>query len=186
MVKVYYYDNVDGDPWLPHEGEAAPISALEEVGVFVGSFEKREEVETLAIEKGYKNMDEVAHFLEELIQVTLSPANMGEKYQSVVDGFWEEHLHIDEEIRYILDGHGYEDVKFLEGFNAHRSFGTRMGVGYDALSRKGTFSWFRLDCTTDFILAKINSLVRFDGSKTCRNGGHSIKKKSHIKRFRQS
>jgi cupin superfamily acireductone dioxygenase involved in methionine salvage len=35
---------------------------------------------------------------------------MGEKYQPLVDGFWEEHLHIDGELRYILDGHGFEDV----------------------------------------------------------------------------
>jgi len=40
----------------------------------------------------------------------LSPETFGEKYQPAVDGFWEEHLHIDEEIRYILGGHGFEDV----------------------------------------------------------------------------
>jgi 1,2-dihydroxy-3-keto-5-methylthiopentene dioxygenase len=40
----------------------------------------------------------------------VSPATLGEKYPSVIKSFYEEHLHIDEEIRYIVDGEGYEDV----------------------------------------------------------------------------
>jgi cupin superfamily acireductone dioxygenase involved in methionine salvage len=60
MVKIYYYDNLDGEPWLPHEGSPAPSSTLEEVGVFAANFENREEVERLAKEQGYKNMDEVS------------------------------------------------------------------------------------------------------------------------------
>lgn len=59
MVKVYYYDNIEGEPWLPHEGEPAPISALTELGVVVANFEDRTEVERFAEEKGYKNKDEV-------------------------------------------------------------------------------------------------------------------------------
>jgi len=46
----------------------------------------------------------------EFVQLTVSPATLGEKYPSVIKSFYEEHLHIDEEIRYIVDGEGYEDV----------------------------------------------------------------------------
>jgi len=63
MVKIYYYDNLDGAPWLPHEGEATPLSVLEEVGVYATNFESREEVELLAKKNGYNNMDEVLHSL---------------------------------------------------------------------------------------------------------------------------
>jgi len=58
-----YYNNLDGAPWLPHEGEAAPLSVLEEVGVYATNFESHEEVELLVKENGYNNMDEVLHSL---------------------------------------------------------------------------------------------------------------------------
>lgn len=55
----------------------------------------------LAAERGYKNRDEV----------TISPAAMGDVYEEKVKMFFNEHLHEDEEIRYILDGKGYFDVR---------------------------------------------------------------------------
>lgn len=55
----------------------------------------------LAAERGYKNRDEVC----------VSPATMGEVYEDKVKMFFKEHLHEDEEIRYILDGEGFFDVR---------------------------------------------------------------------------
>lgn len=61
-----------------------------------------EGVNALAAERDYKNRDEV----------TISPTAMpGDLYQTKLAQFFDEHLHEDEEIRYIRDGAGYFDVR---------------------------------------------------------------------------
>ena len=60
-----------------------------------------EGVDQLAAERGYRNRDEI----------TVSPEKMGEVYEAKVKSFFDEHLHEDEEIRYIRDGAGYFDVR---------------------------------------------------------------------------
>jgi len=59
MVRLYYHDNIDSDQRLPHEGEPVPVSALEELGIFLMNIEDRAEVDRIAEEKGYHNRDEV-------------------------------------------------------------------------------------------------------------------------------
>lgn len=61
-------------------------------------------VDAIAAERGYRNRDEVC----------VSPATMGAIYEEKVKSFFSEHLHEDEEIRYILDGEGYFDVRGQE------------------------------------------------------------------------
>lgn len=56
---------------------------------------------SLALGRGYKNRDEI----------TVSPAAMGDVYETKVKAFFQEHIHEDEEIRYILDGDGFFDVR---------------------------------------------------------------------------
>jgi 1,2-dihydroxy-3-keto-5-methylthiopentene dioxygenase len=63
-----------------------------------------EEVDKLAAARGYKNRDEI----------TISPTTMGDVYEEKVKSFFNEHLHEDEEIRYILDGSGFFDVRGKE------------------------------------------------------------------------
>lgn len=64
-------------------------------------FSDLESVNRLASERGYKNRDEI----------TVSPEKMGAVYEDKVKSFFHEHLHEDEEIRYIRDGYGYFDVR---------------------------------------------------------------------------
>jgi 1,2-dihydroxy-3-keto-5-methylthiopentene dioxygenase len=59
MVRVYYHDNLDTDQRLPHEGEPATVSALQDLGVFATNIQDQTEVDRIAKEKGYKNRDEV-------------------------------------------------------------------------------------------------------------------------------
>lgn len=58
-------------------------------------------VDELAQKRGYRNRDEI----------TVSPEKMGAVYEEKVKSFFHEHLHEDEEIRYIRDGQGYFDVR---------------------------------------------------------------------------
>ena len=61
-------------------------------------------MDAVAAQRGYKNRDEI----------TISPATMGDAYETKVKSFFHEHLHEDEEIRYIIDGGGFFDVRGKE------------------------------------------------------------------------
>ena len=77
---------------------------LETLGVIYHQCPTVAEVDTIASERSYKNRDEII----------VSPDKMGEVYESKVKMFFNEHLHEDEEIRYILDGEGFFDVRSEE------------------------------------------------------------------------
>jgi 1,2-dihydroxy-3-keto-5-methylthiopentene dioxygenase len=71
------------------------------LGVLYFSIKNIEGVDELAKERGYRNRDEI----------TVSPEKMGDVYEAKVKSFFDEHLHEDEEIRYIRDGTGFFDVR---------------------------------------------------------------------------
>ena len=101
-MRAYYYDNAPTDQRLPHDsGLPVPLDILTSLGLLYYNFDTVSEVNSLASSRSYKNRDEV----------TVSPTSMGPLYESKVKSFFEEHLHEDEEIRYILDGTGYFDVR---------------------------------------------------------------------------
>ncbi|GAB0135514.1 hypothetical protein EsDP_00003849 [Epichloe bromicola] len=101
-MKAYLYDNLPGDQRLPHDsGRAIDADALSRLGVLYYRFPNIQDVDKLAADRGYKNRDEV----------TVSPEKMGEAYEEKVKMFFHEHLHEDEEIRYIKGGQGFFDVR---------------------------------------------------------------------------
>ncbi|EEQ90153.1 1,2-dihydroxy-3-keto-5-methylthiopentene dioxygenase [Blastomyces dermatitidis] len=101
-MKAYWYDNLPGDQRLPHDsGRPVDASYLASIGVLYRHCPTISAVDALAEERGYKNRDEI----------TVSPEKMGDLYEDKVKMFFHEHLHEDEEIRYILDGEGFFDVR---------------------------------------------------------------------------
>lgn len=74
---------------------------LRELGVIYHRCPSVDDVNVIAKERSYKNRDEI----------TVSPEKMGDLYEEKVKMFFNEHLHEDEEIRYVLDGEGFFDVR---------------------------------------------------------------------------
>ncbi|KAK4190340.1 Acireductone dioxygenase ARD family [Podospora australis] len=101
-MKAYIYDDLPGDQRLPHDSrQSVSASELEALGVIYHHIPSLDGVNSLASERGYKNRDEI----------TVSPQAMGEVYETKVKSFFDEHLHEDEEIRYVRDGRGFFDVR---------------------------------------------------------------------------
>ncbi|KAK4059578.1 hypothetical protein Trihar35433_10854 [Trichoderma harzianum] len=101
-MKAYMYDNLPGDQRLPHDsGREVTAEALANLGVLYHHLPATSEVDVLAANRGYKNRDEIV----------VSPEKMGDVYEDKVKMFFNEHLHEDEEIRYIRGGQGYFDVR---------------------------------------------------------------------------
>ena len=77
------------------------MDELRTLGVLYYRFSNIDGVDELAARRGYKNRDEI----------TISPEKMGATYEDKVKTFFKEHMHEDEEIRYIRGGQGYFDVR---------------------------------------------------------------------------
>ena len=101
-MKAYWYDNAEGDQREDHDaGKHLPAGYLEKLGVIYHRCPQLSDVDQIAKARSYKNRDEI----------TVSPEKMGDMYEEKVHMFFNEHLHEDEEIRYILDGEGFFDVR---------------------------------------------------------------------------
>lgn len=103
-MKAYYYDNLPGDYTLDHDsGKYLTKEELLKVGVIYHYCETIEQVDQIAKEREYKNRDEI----------TISPTSFGspEALKEKLDTFYAEHIHEDEEIRFVLDGEGFFDVR---------------------------------------------------------------------------
>jgi 1,2-dihydroxy-3-keto-5-methylthiopentene dioxygenase len=82
-------------------GRDVPEEYLAKLGVLYYRYADEGDVDALARERSYKNRD----------MITISPEKMGDIYEETVKMFFNEHLHEDEEIRYMREGTGFFDVR---------------------------------------------------------------------------
>ncbi|KAJ2003643.1 1,2-dihydroxy-3-keto-5-methylthiopentene dioxygenase [Coemansia thaxteri] len=105
-MRAYLYDNSDADQREPHDsGVPVSVEELNSINVeylkLEGSLdEQMKVVEKLCVEKSYKNRDEI----------TISPSLLP-NYEEKIKTFFTEHIHEDEEIRFIVEGAGFFDVR---------------------------------------------------------------------------
>lgn len=103
-MKAYVHDDLPGDQRDEHNsGVSVTPEELQKAGVLYYHLETLDEVNALSKEREYKNRDEIC--------VTEAGLGGKELYESKLKTFYAEHLHEDEEIRYVLDGEGYFDIR---------------------------------------------------------------------------
>lgn len=107
MVSFFFHDNLDTPENFTDEhnsGRTVSPEKLASLGVVYKYIDNQEDLEALAKERNYKNRDQVVLNLE-------SFGGDLEAYNAKMKQFYKEHYHEDEEIRYIIDGEGYFDVR---------------------------------------------------------------------------
>jgi 1,2-dihydroxy-3-keto-5-methylthiopentene dioxygenase len=111
MVRAWYMDSdTNSDQRWEHQTEPPEFVSLEELkklGVEYwffdpDSYQGNGEFEKLKKDRGYSFQD----------QIECSPEKL-DNYEEKLKSFYDEHIHNDDEIRYVLDGSGYFDVRDL-------------------------------------------------------------------------
>ncbi|OMH85601.1 1,2-dihydroxy-3-keto-5-methylthiopentene dioxygenase [Zancudomyces culisetae] len=107
-MRAYYYLDDGSDKKLTHVDESRPkvtLEQLNELGVFAETFdissdqEVAKKLDEISTKRGYVSRDNVV---------------IGKDIEGIedkLDIFFTEHLHVDEEIRFINEGSGYFDVR---------------------------------------------------------------------------
>ncbi|KAJ3334950.1 N-terminal acetyltransferase A complex catalytic subunit ard1 [Kappamyces sp. JEL0680] len=110
MVSAWYYNEDDkSDPRMPHKFSPVQEISLEKlasVGVLHWHFNPESEldkVQELMKTRKYNNSD----------QITISKEKLP-NYEEKLKIFFTEHMHDDEEIRYIMEGSGYFDIRDVD------------------------------------------------------------------------
>ncbi|TFY75329.1 hypothetical protein EWM64_g8681, partial [Hericium alpestre] len=104
-MRSYYYDNLPSDVRLPHDsGKVVDQMQLEGLGIRhwtvpLDDWEPR--VDALAAKENFKCQD----------KINVTKESFGEKYDDILKDFFDEHLHEEDEIRFVVSGGGYYDVR---------------------------------------------------------------------------
>uniref|UniRef100_A0AC34QBX6 Acireductone dioxygenase n=1 Tax=Panagrolaimus sp. JU765 TaxID=591449 RepID=A0AC34QBX6_9BILA len=103
MVKLWLMSETFDDPRSEchrKPPEILSLDSLEQIGVLYYHYDTKNGLDSVAKERNYDYQDEVV-------------INRGKlpNYDEKIKMFFEEHLHTDEEIRYVVDGSGYFDVR---------------------------------------------------------------------------
>lgn len=107
-MRAYYYDNTSADQRLAHDsGELVELDRLRKLGLTIltvpldtkGGWEPV--IDKMATEQGWDNRD--------IMDVTKE--GLGDRFEEMLDKFFTEHMHDDAEVRYILSGSGYWDIR---------------------------------------------------------------------------
>ncbi|EGN99906.1 hypothetical protein SERLA73DRAFT_180203 [Serpula lacrymans var. lacrymans S7.3] len=138
-MRAYYFDNLPGDQRLPHDsGNSVSDETLKSIGVLhwhipideEGLYERK--VDEVAQERNYKNRDVIA----------ISKESLGDQLEVKLKTFYHEHMHEDEEIRYIMKGSGFFDVREHDTESWIRC---HMGAGDLMVLPAGIYHRFTLD-----------------------------------------
>ncbi|KAL0063213.1 1,2-dihydroxy-3-keto-5-methylthiopentene dioxygenase [Marasmius tenuissimus] len=105
-MRAYYFDNLPGDPRLPHDS-ARPVTSEHLKSLNVETWhipltdDYEDKIDAIAREREYKNRD----------TINVTKEGFGDAYEEKIKMFFQEHLHEDEEIRYLISGSCYFDVR---------------------------------------------------------------------------
>ncbi|KAJ1973570.1 1,2-dihydroxy-3-keto-5-methylthiopentene dioxygenase, partial [Dimargaris xerosporica] len=105
-MRAYLYHDTPDDPRQPHEctpSVAVSEAELKQIGVLYwhcSGPQAIDQVNAIAQDRHYQNRDEI----------TITPEKLP-NYEARIKQFFQEHIHEDEEIRYIVEGAGYFDVR---------------------------------------------------------------------------
>ncbi|XP_075996523.1 acireductone dioxygenase [Genypterus blacodes] len=110
-LEAWYMDSSDEDQRSPHRmspNQPVSLEDMKKLGVFhwklnADIYETDPELEQIRKDRGYSFMDIITIHQDKL-----------PNYEEKLKMFFEEHLHLDDEIRYILDGRAYFDVRDQE------------------------------------------------------------------------
>uniref|UniRef100_A0A0E9X3W1 Acireductone dioxygenase n=1 Tax=Anguilla anguilla TaxID=7936 RepID=A0A0E9X3W1_ANGAN len=108
IMEAWYLDESDEDQRLPHKcnpNKPVSLEELKQLGVLhwklnADIYETDPELQKIREERHYSYMDIITVHKDTL-----------PNYEEKLKMFFEEHLHLDDEVRYILDGRAYFDVR---------------------------------------------------------------------------